>query len=179
MLIVAHGAQVLLITSPNLPSLPLLDVETSVGKRTTQVDLDPLSSDKEKLRGLVKDADVFLQAYRPAGLESRGFGVDDVVKMKEGGSVVYASLRAWGWNGTWANRRGVSICMPIFSFHSWTILPVVRFFGSNSHRVQRRRRKSLSNVLEISRKPGCRMGPTTTANAGTRPRSWIFPCIWN
>ncbi|KIM42975.1 hypothetical protein M413DRAFT_443793 [Hebeloma cylindrosporum] len=104
----AHGAQVLLVTSPNLPSLPLLDVETSIGKRTTQLDLDVLSSDKEKLRDLVKDADVFLQAYRPGGLESRGFGVDDVVKMKEGGGgVVYASLRAWGWDGPWANRRGL------------------------------------------------------------------------
>ena len=85
-----------MITSPNLPSLPLLDVETSVGKRTTQLDLDSSNSDKEKLRDLVKDADVFLQAYRPGGLESRGFGVDDVSKMKEGGGVVYASLRAYG-----------------------------------------------------------------------------------
>lgn len=100
-----------MITSPNLPSLPLLDVETSIGKRTTQLDLDlgPLSSDQKKLRNLVKDADVFLQAYRPGGLESRGFGVDDVVKMKEGDGVVYVGLRAWGWDGPWANRRGVSI----------------------------------------------------------------------
>ena len=108
-LVAAHGAQVLLVTSPNLPSLPSLDVETSVGKRTTQLDLESLSSDNERLRDLVKDADVFLQAYRPGGLESRGFGVDDVVEMKEGCGVVYASLSAWGWDGPWANRRGVSI----------------------------------------------------------------------
>lgn len=134
-LVAAHGAQVLLITSPNLPSLPLLDVETSIGKRTTQLDLEPLDSDQEKLRDLVKGVDVFLQAYRPGGLESRGFGVDDVVKMKEGGGVVYASLRAWGWDGPWANRRGVSICMLIFSLPSLTVLLVVRFSRPNGHRV--------------------------------------------
>jgi crotonobetainyl-CoA:carnitine CoA-transferase CaiB-like acyl-CoA transferase len=99
----------MLITSPNLPSLPLLDIETSLGKRTTQLDLDSLTSAKENLRDLIKDAHVFLQAYRPGGLESRGFGVDDVVSMKEGGSVIYANLRAWGWDGPWASRRGVSI----------------------------------------------------------------------
>ncbi|KAF8904080.1 CoA-transferase family III [Gymnopilus junonius] len=102
----AQGAQVLLITSPNLPALPLLDTETSLGKRTTQLDLNS-PSDKEKLGGLVRGADVFLQAYRPKGVEGKGFGVEDVIKIKSGAEgVVYASLRAWGWDGSWSDRRG-------------------------------------------------------------------------
>jgi len=101
----AHGGQVLLVTSPNLPCLPGTDVETSLGKRTTQLDLN-VSEDIEKLKELLHDTDVFLQAYRPGGLRSRGFGVEDVVKSRENG-VVYASLRAWGWDGPWADRRGV------------------------------------------------------------------------
>ncbi|KDR82409.1 hypothetical protein GALMADRAFT_237704 [Galerina marginata CBS 339.88] len=104
----ALGAQTLLITSPCLPSLPLLDVETSLGKRTTQLDLTS-TQDADKLEKLVQGADVFLQAYRPGGIAGRGFGVDDVIKIRSesrDGGVVYASLRAWGWDGPWADRRG-------------------------------------------------------------------------
>jgi len=176
----AHGAQVLLITSPTLPSLPLLDVETSLGKRTAQLDLDSLTADKEKLCNLVKDAEVFLQAYRPGGLESRGFGVDDILAIKEGGGVIYASLRAWGWDGPWADRRGVGIpFISRFLFPFVDFIIVVRFPRPNGHRVQCRRRKSVSAVLEIPRKVGCRMGATTTANAGARPRRWLFSCVWS
>ncbi|KAI0072040.1 CoA-transferase family III [Panus rudis PR-1116 ss-1] len=99
----AHGADVLLVTSPNLPALPLLDTDTSRGKRTTQLDLTD-SADKARLFDLVKDADVFLQAYRPGGLRDKGFGVDDVVQARPG--IVYASLNAYGWNGPWKHRRG-------------------------------------------------------------------------
>lgn len=102
----AHGADVLFLTSPSLPSLPLLDVETSLGKRTAQLDLGK-ESDTNKLRELVNNVDVFLQAYRPGGLEKKGFGVQDVVDLRQG--IVYAGLRAWGWEGPWAMRKGVSM----------------------------------------------------------------------
>lgn len=55
----------------------------------------------------MNEADVFLQAYRPGGLEEKGFGVQDVVGLREG--IVYAGLRAWGWDGPWAARKGVSV----------------------------------------------------------------------
>ncbi|KAF9523912.1 CoA-transferase family III domain-containing protein [Crepidotus variabilis] len=103
----AHGAEVLLVTSPSLPSLPALDVETSLGKRTVQLDLkDPLATDK--LRELLKGADVFVQAYRPGGLEAKGIGVDDILTLKAGTErgVVCANLRAWGWDGPWKDRGG-------------------------------------------------------------------------
>ena len=54
----AHGADVLLITSPKLPALPLLDADTSRGKRTTQLDLTE-ASDRDTLGSFVRDADVF------------------------------------------------------------------------------------------------------------------------
>ena len=71
---IAHGADVLLVTSPHLPSLPFLDVDTSRGKRTTRLDLNG-PADAETLRALV-----FLQAYRPHGLASRGFGPEDYAR---------------------------------------------------------------------------------------------------
>ncbi|KAH9892014.1 CoA-transferase family III [Cubamyces lactineus] len=99
----AHGADVLLVTSPKLPALPNLDMDTSRGKRTTQLDLtDP--TDRETFSTLVEGADVFLQAYRPGGLAAKGFGVDEVAKRRPG--IVYASLCAYGWEGPWKERRG-------------------------------------------------------------------------
>ncbi|THU99129.1 CoA-transferase family III [Dendrothele bispora CBS 962.96] len=103
----AHGADVLLITSPSLPALPTLDVDTSRGKRTTQLDITR-ENDSQKLRSLVGDADVFLQAYRPGALENRGFGINELKDMKgnrEHG-LVCANLDAWGFNGPWKDRRG-------------------------------------------------------------------------
>ncbi|KAH8085960.1 CoA-transferase family III [Cristinia sonorae] len=99
----AYGADVLWITSPSLPALPDLDVETSRGKRTTQLDL-VTPGGRETLRSLLNGSDVFLQAYRPGGLRDKGFSVEDVVKSKPG--IVYAGLCAYGWEGPWKDRRG-------------------------------------------------------------------------
>lgn len=106
---VAHGADVLLLTSPNLPALPNVDVDTSRGKRTAQLDLNDLE-DRKKLQTLVGDADVFLQAYRPGALDGKGFGVQKLLEMKGGRKhgIVCANLCAWGWEGPWKDRRGVS-----------------------------------------------------------------------
>lgn len=107
----AHGAQTLLVTSPKLPSLPTLDIETSLGKRTAQLDLRN-ESDRATLLELAEIADVFLQAYRPGSLNDKGFGSSDILRLKSSGrgknSVVYAQLSAWGWSGPWKDKRGVS-----------------------------------------------------------------------
>ena len=93
------------ITSPHLPSFPALDIDTSRGKRTSQLDLEN-NDDIERLQSLIDSADVFLQSYRPGALESKGFGVKDVVQRRPG--IVYASLNAYGWDGPWKSKRGVS-----------------------------------------------------------------------
>ena len=49
---------------------------------------------------------MFLQAYRPGGLADKGFGPEAVAQARPG--VVYASLNAYGWEGPWKDRRGVS-----------------------------------------------------------------------
>ncbi|KAF5360363.1 hypothetical protein D9756_004621 [Leucocoprinus leucothites] len=99
----AHGTDTLLITSPKLPALPGLDVDTSRGKRTTQLDLTQ-SNDRDTLKHLVSEADVFLQAYRPGGLAAKGFSAEELNKMKPG--IISANLCAWGWEGVWKDRRG-------------------------------------------------------------------------
>lgn len=99
----AHGADVLLVTGPHLPSIPSLVIDTGRGKRSTQLDLRS-NTGRQALHGLVRHADVFLQAYRPGGLADAGFGPEALARSRPG--LVYASLSAYGPVGPWAARRG-------------------------------------------------------------------------
>lgn len=99
----SHGADILWITSPTLPSLPVLDLEFSRGKRSIQLDLTK-ADDKDKLIELVKTADVLLQGYRPGSLAAKGFSAEELVEINP--NLVYASLSAFGPEGPWAGRRG-------------------------------------------------------------------------
>ncbi|BGP21248.1 L-carnitine dehydratase/bile acid-inducible protein F [Rhodotorula toruloides] len=107
----AYGADVLWVTSPNLPSLPGLDLDTSRGKRAIHLDLRS-PTDRETFTSLLSTADVLLQSYRPEGLASLGFGVEEVRKLNP--DIVYVSLTAWGAvdgpeaekGGPWARRKG-------------------------------------------------------------------------
>ncbi len=99
----AHGAEVLHVTSPTLPSLPPLVMDTGRGKRCTALDLrDPAQA--AALRGLVSDADVFLQGYRPGAIAGLGFTPEALAALKPG--IVCVSLSAFGLLGPWAGRRG-------------------------------------------------------------------------
>ena len=99
----AHGAEVLWITSPRLPDLPALDRDLARGKRTAQLDLTS-ETDQSRLRELAKDADVFIQGYRPGGLAEKGFSPRDLASIHPG--IIYGSLSAYGPEGPWSNNRG-------------------------------------------------------------------------
>lgn len=99
----AHGADVLLVTSPHLPSIEPLVIDTGRGKLSTHIDLrDDLG--RRQFEALLRDADVVVQGYRPNGLAERGFGAQDVARIRPG--IVYVSLCAYSHAGPWANRRG-------------------------------------------------------------------------
>ncbi len=104
----AHGADVLWVTSPNLPDLPSLDIDTARGKRTAQLDLNR-EEDMNRLEELLSDADVFLQGYRPDSLAERGLSPSQLAtrrgeKGKKG--IICANLSAYGPSGPWRRRRG-------------------------------------------------------------------------
>jgi len=101
----AHGADVLWITSPNLPALPGLDKDVGRGKRTAQLDLNN-ADDLHQLRQLLQEADVFLQSYRPGSLAAKGLSINELLKDRKGKPLICASLTAWGTEGPWAGRRG-------------------------------------------------------------------------
>lgn len=100
----AHGADVLWVTSPNLPDLPALDRDTSRGKRGIHLDLNE-SNDKKFLEELCEDVDVVIQGYRPGTMAQRGLSVEELAKKSKHG-VVVANLSAYGSSGPWSHRRG-------------------------------------------------------------------------
>ena len=98
-----HGADVMKVTAAHLPSSGIQEFDTGHGKLSTHLDLrDP--GDLETLRGLVREADVFSQGYRPGTLAQRGLSPEDLVQLRPG--IVYVSLSAFGRAGPWAERRG-------------------------------------------------------------------------
>ena len=99
----SHGADVLLVTSPHLPNLPSLVIDTGLGKLAASLDLRR-AEDAERLRSLVGGADVFSQSYRPRALAALGFAPEDVARLRPG--IVYVTLSAYGHVGPWRARRG-------------------------------------------------------------------------
>ncbi|CAH0037599.1 unnamed protein product [Clonostachys solani] len=99
----AHGADVIWVTSPNLPDLPYLDREFSRGKRTVQLDLN-VPEERLKLLRLLKKADIFIQGFRPGALAAYGLGPEDLAGLNPG--LVVANLSAFGTRGPWSKRRG-------------------------------------------------------------------------
>ncbi len=98
-----HGADVLKITAAHLPNLGYQEYDTGHGKLSAYLDLrEP--KDVETLRGLVREADVFSQGYRPGTLAARGFSPETLAGLRPG--IVVVSLCAFGHMGPWASRRG-------------------------------------------------------------------------
>ncbi|KAG9517671.1 CoA-transferase family III, partial [Aureobasidium melanogenum] len=99
----AHGADVIWVTSPNLPDLPDIDREFGRGKRTVQLDIHN-AADRSKLLDLIKDCDVFIQGYRPGSLARYGLSPEGLVRINP--NIVIANMSAFGPSGPWAGQRG-------------------------------------------------------------------------
>ena len=98
----AYGADVLLVNSPNLPNIDAI-IDTSRGKRSALADLRT-DIGRDALRGVLRDAHVFVQGCRPGSLAALGFAPDAVAALRPG--IVMVSLSAYGEHGPWANKRG-------------------------------------------------------------------------
>src|SRR4051794_22955162 len=98
-----HGADVMLISSPNLPAIHWLTIDTGRGKLTSFADLKT-EQGRNVLRDLLAQADIFSQGYRPASLAALGFSPEEAARISPG--IVYVSLSAYGHAGPWAGRRG-------------------------------------------------------------------------
>lgn len=99
----AHGADVMLVSSPKLPSIPWLVIDTGRGKLSSFADLTTPEG-HAALRELLTEADIFSQGYRPRSLAALGFSPEEAATLNPG--IVYVSLSAYGRSGPWAERRG-------------------------------------------------------------------------
>ena len=98
-----HGADVMKITAGHLPNIGYQEYDTGHGKLNAQLDLRD-DSQRETLRDLVRQTDVFSQGYRPGTLGDRGLSPEELAELRPG--IVYISLCAFGHEGPWASRRG-------------------------------------------------------------------------
>jgi crotonobetainyl-CoA:carnitine CoA-transferase CaiB-like acyl-CoA transferase len=99
----AHGADVLHVGAEHLPTVRPLVIDNGFGKRSTHLDLrDP--DHLATLRGLIADADVFVQSFRPGTLAARGLGPEQLAELSPG--IVVVDLSAYGQAGPWRLRRG-------------------------------------------------------------------------
>src|SRR3954454_773 len=98
-----HGADVLLISGADLPAIPWLTIDTGRGQLTSFVELKSEQS-RDTLRGMLAQADIFSQGYRPSAIAALGFSPEDAGRIRPG--IVYVSLSAYGHAGPWAGRRG-------------------------------------------------------------------------
>lgn len=99
----AHGADVLLISGPDLPAIPWLTVDTGRGKLTSLVELKS-EQGREALRDLLASADIFSQGYRPQSIAKLGFSPEQAATINPG--IISVTLSAYGHAGSWAERRG-------------------------------------------------------------------------
>lgn len=112
-----HGADVLMINGPHLPNIAPLVIDNGRGKRSATLELREAAG-RAQLEALTRDADVFLQAYRPGAIADHGFSPEAVARMRPG--IVYVSISAYGHQGPWARRRGFDSLVQSASGIAWT-----------------------------------------------------------
>ncbi|KAI3332670.1 CoA-transferase family III domain-containing protein [Ustulina deusta] len=101
------GASVMRITSPLITDLSALHQDLNWGKWNASLHLKD-EANKEKLRALIREADVVVDGYRPGVMERLGFGreaIFDLVKDRERG-IIHVRENCYGWHGPWSHRSG-------------------------------------------------------------------------
>ncbi len=98
-----HGAEVLHVRSPKLPSIEPFVIDTNPGKRSCYLELDR-REEVAQLRALVRDAHVFSQGYRPGALARRGFAPEALTQLRPG--IIVVSIDCYGHDGPFAGRPG-------------------------------------------------------------------------
>ncbi|MBL4907376.1 MAG: CoA transferase [Sneathiella sp.] len=98
-----HGADVLMVAAKGIPQLKKFVIDLSHGKRSCFLDLN-VEEEADRLKELVKEADVFSQGYRPGVLDARGFGPQELAALRPG--LVYTSINCYGSGGPFSDRGG-------------------------------------------------------------------------
>lgn len=111
----AYGADVLMINGPHLPNIEAI-ADLSRGKRSALLDLRTQDGCADLWR-LLGDTHVFMQAYRPGALATKGFAAQQLAQRRPG--IVVAELSAYGWQGPWGGRPGFDSLVQTASGINW------------------------------------------------------------
>jgi crotonobetainyl-CoA:carnitine CoA-transferase CaiB-like acyl-CoA transferase len=98
-----YGADVLRVDPPQFEEVASLLPETTLGKRTTALDLTA-PADRASFEDLLAGADVLVSGLRTDALTRLGY--DDQTLAALNPNLIVARLNAYGWTGPWQNRRG-------------------------------------------------------------------------
>lgn len=98
-----YGADVLYLASPSLPASHGFLPDTNHGKLSAWLDLAD-DAGRERLRELLREADVFSQGYRTGAMERMGFGPTQAAALRPG--IIYTSINCYGHEGPWRGRAG-------------------------------------------------------------------------
>lgn len=103
----ALGATVIRISSEVNTELPLTLIDGCTAKISVDLNLKTFEG-RKKLMELIKDADIFVDGYRPSVLEHLGFGRDAVLGLcaKRPRGIIYVQENCYGWKGPWTIRPG-------------------------------------------------------------------------
>lgn len=99
----AHGADVLRLIAPSLPTIEALDIDSGRGKRSAFLDISQ-PSERLIFSELLHKANIVLHSYRPGVMERLGFSAEHLAALRPG--IIVASLSAYGRSGPWAQKRG-------------------------------------------------------------------------
>ncbi|NCB92827.1 MAG: CoA transferase [Clostridia bacterium] len=98
-----HGADDLMVTAPSLPQIDAFVRDTSHGKRSCYLDYTD-ERQAEILKNLLRDADIFIEGYRPGSMKKHGFAPQDVMKLRPG--IICVSVNCFGDEGVYGDRAG-------------------------------------------------------------------------
>ena len=98
-----HGADVLMVTAPQLPQVAEHVRDTSHGKRSCFLDFE-IPEQAAIFRELVKTADVVIDGYRPGALTRKGFGREQLFDLCPG--LIHLSVSCFGSGGPFQDRAG-------------------------------------------------------------------------
>ena len=121
------GASVMRVTSPRIVDFTTVFRDLNWGKWNCHLHLKD-EDDREKLRNLIREADVVVNGYRPGVsnnpkpdedgmcslltcvqvMDRLGFGRADMFDLVRGRGrgIIHARENCYGWHGPWAHRSG-------------------------------------------------------------------------
>ncbi|KAK3317655.1 CoA-transferase family III domain-containing protein [Cercophora scortea] len=106
-ILASFGADVIRVSAPHLRDINAVQLTLNAGKRTVALDLRQ-PADHAYLHALLRDADVFIQGFRPGSLAKHGLDLPSLLSMagRRGKGIVVVSESCYGPDGLYASRPG-------------------------------------------------------------------------